>query len=475
MNIIRYNSLRWVNPFAQPLLSFVKDAYSVKNNSELRNYLRNKKLILSKYNIVRFFDDNRTVIYNTLYDSIVMLEEKETAQFKVFETLTCDSSLICILYRLGILITDIEDEALVMKIQNEELIYNRKGVPSITILPTQVCNARCQYCFASHNTGGTMTMETVEQLINFLAEHFHEGDSVLFRWFGGEPLLAPKIIDGIIDGVSDAFHGKLQYSSLMFTNGSMLNDDLIAHAKDKWHMEKIQLTIDGYAIEHNRRKSYFDQSFDYYHKIIQDIEKLLNVGIKVDCRVNLDKDNIKQLDDICRDLLPYRLYPGFRARFTILRPTDCGFSRFNFIKSDDLEWAYSIIYSKLMEYGFIKHIVDLIPKRQQESCIAKSINKMIIGSDGKLYKCLQQVFDEESTIGDLRNGIDLKRCMSYCRLELHEECKECVYLPLCSGGCSVYWNLSKREAVSPCIREKYFIDMLMKALHRNNINGSCDI
>lgn len=464
MNIIRYNSFRWVNLFSRNSF-FYKYDECLESDNGLCAYLNDKRLMVSKYNIIKHYDDNQTVIYNTLYDSIVILENKENDQFNQYNMFKGKSGVIRSLYRLGILVLDSEDETALMNLQNEELVYNRKGIPSVTILPTQACNARCQYCFAEHNTKYTMTQDTIFRLVEFMKANFCEGDRVLLRWFGGEPLLASDIINEIVDKINITFHGNLRYSSLMFTNGSLLDDKLIECAKNKWHMEKIQLTLDGYAKEHNKRKSYLNEGVDYYNKTIIDIGKLLDAGIKVDCRVNLDKDNIKQIDDICRDLKQYKSNALFRPRFTILRPSDCGFNRFNYITTNDLEWAYSIIYNKLIEYGFLKHIQDLIPCRQKESCIRKSINKVIIGSDGKLYKCLQQVFDDDSAVGDLKNGIDYEKHMSCCRTPLREQCKNCVYLPICSGGCEAYWKLSQTENVLPCIREKYFINMLLDMIH----------
>lgn len=464
MNIIRYNSFRDINAFSRSSFFALNLENSLKDDNVLSNFLKDKTLVLSKYNIIKRFEDNQTVIYNTLYDSIVILEEKETFVFFEYKKMTGNNKVICELYRLGILILDTEDENSIMSFQNDELIYNRNGIPSITILPTQVCNARCQYCFAEHNMKLTMTEETVNDLIKFLKKKFHEGERILLRWFGGEPLLAVDVINEIVNGINEAFHGNLIFASLMFTNGSLLNDDLILHAKNNWHLEKIQLTLDGYASEHNKRKAYHNNS-DYYSKTILDIQKLLNAGVKVDCRVNLDKDNIKQIDNICQDLLQFKDNPLFRPRFTILRVSDCGFNRFNYITIDDLEWAYSIVYNKLIEYGFLKHIKDLIPCRQKESCIMKSINKVIVSSNGKLYKCLQEVFDDESAVGDLKNGINNKKILDCCGIELHKNCKDCVYLPVCSGGCAAYWNLSKVEKVSPCVREKYFMDMLLDMIH----------
>lgn len=465
MNIIRYNSFRRINLFDNESFFCKNKDINTENDSGLVVQIRNERYKLSKYNIIKRFDDKKTVIYNTLYDSIVVLDEEETYLFDEYDSMKCHSKLVYDLFQLGILISNCEDETILMSFQNEELIYNRRGIPSVTILPTQACNAKCEYCFADHNKKNIMDNNTIKNLIIFLKDNFKEGDKVLFRWFGGEPLLAVETINNIIDEVNICFNGNLEFSSLMFTNGSLLDDDIIKTAKNKWKLEKIQLTLDGYAEEHNSRKSYNNPNIDYYKKTIIDIRRLLDAGIKVDCRINLDKDNIKEIDYICNDLLQYNTNSLFRPRFTILRPSDCGFNKFNYITVDDLEWAYDIIYNKLIQYGFLRNIADLFPHRQRESCIMKSINKVIVASDGKLYKCLQQVFDDESAVGELVGGIDHRKFMSCCRTQLHDECRECVYLPVCSGGCDAYWRLSKTENISPCIREKYFIDMLLKMIH----------
>lgn len=275
-----------------------------------------------------------------------------------------------------------------------------------------------------------------------------------------------EVITSITEGINKAFNGGMLYDSVMFTNGSLLTDDVIELAQKSWHLKKIQLTIDGYGIEHNCRKNYAFSGVNYYKKILQDIQKLLACGIAVDCRVNLDKDNFQHIDEILLDLYPFKGNPLFRPRLTILRPSDCGYNQFNYITPSDLKWAYSIIYKKLYSHGFLTDVKAILPQRQKESCIAKSINKVIIGADGKLYKCLQQVFDENHTVGILGTGIfPSKFVENYCKKRINKKCEECIYLPMCSGGCSAYWDLKEKVEITPCIREKYFFDMLLEFIH----------
>lgn len=476
MKVIRYNTFRKINFFEKSSffiqqesfdLGTEKQAFTVDELKWAKRKIANKKLLPSKYNIAQTFLDEKTVILNTLYDSVVVLNADETARYQEIGADVDLSEFILKLYLLGILIDEREDEKFFMKMQNEELFFNRRGIPSITILPTQACNARCAYCFAEHNEKITMNQLVIHNVILFFKENFSAGDRVLLRWFGGEPLVAKDIITEIIDGINETFDGKLLYESLVFTNGSLITDEIIEVATNKWHLKKIQLTLDGYGDEHNARKNYVSNGVDYYKKTLGDIQKLLDCGIHVDCRVNFDKDNIKQIDNILYDLLPYKGNSLFRPRLTILRPSDYGYNKFNYIAPSDLKWAYNIIYNKLYDYGFLTAAKDLLPQRQKESCIAKSLNKVIIGADGNLYKCLQQVFDERHIVGDLKTGIIHRGFVDdYCRKDIHDECEECVYLPICSGGCLAYWKLMENENITPCIREKFFMDMLLEMVHQ---------
>lgn len=485
MNIIRYNSIRDIDWFNNHRMFKPSNAMAHSDGDgnvfcedeieRAKARIAGKRLKQSKYNIFKTFDDRYSVIFNSLYDSVVVLNPEESELYYTVNDRNKIVRLDAILFLLGIFLIDSTSEAVALDFLQDELFYNKNGVPSVTILPTQLCNARCAYCFAEHNKKVTMTEQTAQKVIDYISDNFNPGDNVLLRWFGGEPLLAESVVDLIVDGITAEFNGRLNFQSLIFTNGSLLSDALIAKAKAKWKVVKVQLTLDGYGAEHCKRKNYYDKSIDYYSQTIDNINKLLKYDIAVDCRVNLDKDNFSQLDAILSDLVQFGNNPKFRVRLTILRPSDCGDNLFDFIKPKDLKWAYEIIYKKLFHYGFINDIKSILPKRRVDSCIAKSINKVIIGADGELYKCLQQVFDDEYSVGNLNDGITSNKYIGdYCKKPLHSNCVNCKFLPLCGGGCEAYWAFRKDEDITPCIREKFFFDLLLDWVYKWNKIGGYD-
>ena len=79
-----------------------------------------------------------------------------------------------------------------------------------------------------------MTQETAEKVVEYIIKNVTESDEVVFRWFGGEPLVGDRIIDYITENVDKHFDGKLKFSSIITTNGFNISDDLIKRAKEKW-------------------------------------------------------------------------------------------------------------------------------------------------------------------------------------------------------------------------------------------------
>lgn len=437
-----------------------------KNASLLEQTITQKRLFESKYNISRTFSDGKTVVLNTLYDSIVVLNSDETQLFKSNINTVKRPHFLAKLYLLGILIEEGEDEASLLDFLVRELPFNPNGVSTIMILPTLNCNARCSYCFEQDRLKEKMSDETISNVIDFFADNFSENDHVLIRWFGGEPLLACDVIDKITEGLNTRFNNNLFYESTIVTNGSLLSNEIINSATNNWNVTKVQVTLDGYGDEHNRRKNFPKASIDYYNKTLSDIEKLISSNIFTVCRVNFDKTNLRDIDSILESLSPFKYSNLFLPRFTILRPSECGYNEFSYITPREYKETYSYIYNKLYEYGFLTAVKDLIPHRKREICLAKSINKAIIGPDGSIYKCLQEGFNKNTAVGNLTSGVSFSQYNNYCQISLESECRKCLYLPWCMGGCPVYRKMSKTREVTPCIRERYFIDVLMEMVHK---------
>lgn len=72
-----------------------------------------------------------------------------------------------------------------------------------------------------------------------------------------------------------------------------------------------------------------------------------------------------------------------------------------------------------------------------------SLNSFVIGPDGALYKCWNDIGYSERSIGNLEKGIKLTNkfveWLSYDVVK-DQECKDCSFFPVCYGGCAAYKN-----------------------------------
>ena len=163
-----------------------------------------------------------------------------------------------------------------------------------TILTTTKCNARCFYCYElptkkKHH----MTEETAIKVGNYIVKVADRSKRINMHWFGGEPLFNMKVIDTITQIVRE--NGQ-QYTTTFTTNGYLFDKDLVLKAKNIWNTVHMQITLDGTEEIYNKVKNYIHKDpISPYKKVLNNIAMLLNNGIAVTVRMNLDFHNAENL------------------------------------------------------------------------------------------------------------------------------------------------------------------------------------
>jgi uncharacterized radical SAM superfamily Fe-S cluster-containing enzyme len=163
---------------------------------KIRQGLNGVKLIPSRYNVRKSFDDGKSVIINTLTEAVVVLDEKE---YKLFLDTDDEGHPVfkIQMFLLGVLVRDDADESFNMDIVRNRSAYASSDAINIFIFSTQECNAGCHYCFQRGEKRTRMTLETAKDVVQYIVKNVTLDDEVVIRWFGGEPLVAPEIIDYI--------------------------------------------------------------------------------------------------------------------------------------------------------------------------------------------------------------------------------------------------------------------------------------
>lgn len=96
---------------------------------------------------------------------------------------------------------------------------------SILIMPTDICNMNCVYCFhnSHHEKAGKMSLDTLKKLYDIT---LNEYEQVTFIWHGGEPLvMGLTFFQSAIEMQKEYKNVKIQ--NRMHSNLTLLTDELV--------------------------------------------------------------------------------------------------------------------------------------------------------------------------------------------------------------------------------------------------------
>ncbi len=303
------------------------------------------------------------------------------------------------------------------------LSREKPGVKSYTILPTTGCNARCVYCFEEGIAVKTMTAATADRTADYIAKTRWE-DTVFFQWFGGEPLCAPGIISRICRRLTER---GIQFRSKITTNGTLLTPAMADEAKEIWHLEEAQLSLDGAREDYDKRKAFPHPDGTEYDRALAAAEYLLDRGIRVTLRLNFDAENLPRLYSFCEEMKQrfggrgdaFRIYPALLQQTRFLEDLIA------INKERDKLVQYlgekELLGSKMNEKPF------RLPLHQ---CMADSMGKhVVIDPEGTVFNC-------DNLPGPLPRGSifndDVPMDGADCFMTMAAECRHCCFLPMCT-------------------------------------------
>lgn len=272
-------------------------------------------------------------------------------------------------------------------------------------------------------------------------------------WFGGEPLLGISCIERLTDMLIPAV---TDYSASMITNGYLLSDRIIEklnHLK----ISSIQITLDGCADVHDSRRCLKNgkKTFD---TIISNITRVNKIApnVRINVRVNLDKTNINGFIDL------YKYLKNLKCRNLAILPAfvnDSTETKSNPCVCNSSE-QFSFISKMFKQHGII--VFPLYPSPHRNECAVRGNSAIVIGPEGELYKCWQDVGDKSRVYGNISGQISNEVILSEYLMMADpfddEECRNCLLLPICSGGCPYerikYFKDSKTNKPCPLIKNK---------------------
>lgn len=323
-----------------------------------------------------------------------------------------------------------------------------KEITGYTIFTTTDCNARCFYCFELGRSRVPMSNETATKVAQYIEDHCGN-KRVNISWFGGEPLFNIEAIETIC---SELHRKGVQFTSIMVSNGYLFNDETVRKAVDQWNLKNVQITLDGTEKVYNKTKAFIYRDSNPYEIVIANIGRLLDAGISVLIRLNMDLYNSEDLLNLVQELA--QRYGG-KQNLSVyahhLFNADLSMSEMH----TDEEWEKrDVAMRRLTDYISRNGLVSKagVSKRiTTRYCKADNGNAVTILPDGNIGLC--EHYSENEFIGHIDHGtFDTATVMSW-RETMPEipECAECFYyldcvkLKKCVTGRDCYRQLRQEH------------------------------
>ena len=391
--------------------------------------------------------DGRHMVYNAMYNTLVRMTKMEYE--KLLGLRPCGKELAKLYLVHGIAVPEDLDER-----QCYAVWRGRQGKQSrylsLNITTTLKCNARCAYCYEKGVVQQDFQESMLPKLIAFIKRK-KKKTPVRLNWFGGEPLMNPSLLDAVARELMTA---KIDFNSYLITNGSLLTKKMVREKFPQWHMQDVQVSLDGMPEEYEARKAYVGKRRNVFQKLMEQVAVMAEHKIRVHIRLNIDSENrasILQLMEILHqqvDALEYvTYYPAFLTG--------------NENKLTEEE-----------KVAFLKEMFHLLHDPEKMSmgnrmyamprpypCMRNDPGSYSVDIHGNVYNCEHLVGRSEKAMGTLarmRPGVAARRS----EIIFQEECDICPFLPKCMGGCAA--NFETQDA--PCMIEKYMIQAYVEML-----------
>ena len=390
---------------------------------------------LSKYTLFYHPPDyNFLVAVNLMKGTQTILLPEELPQLMNFKRLDRKGNLFQRFKKQG-LIVNYNELDLLQTMHNKSLFYD---TVNLTICPTLNCNFDCPYCFEKH-IPGMMSEETQDKIVDFSKKMLKnlKANRLNISWYGGEPLLGYKIIENLSNKLIELCKEEnIFYSATIITNGYLLTQEIVDMLAEK-QVKSYQITIDGIDTTHDktRRLKNGDGTFK---KII---ENLLSLKIQghINIRHNVHKNNIDEVNILKKLLKNISNQSGNKIVYYPAVVADNAPEKregqVDFLTEE--EQCDLIVFQK----------DGIFYPGRAFFCGAQTLNCVTIDNEGNLYKCWEDVGEIKRSFGNLDywnpsnpfySCSNLDILIEYLNLipqNVDEECKECIWLPMCCGGC----------------------------------------
>lgn len=308
-------------------------------------------------------------------------------------------------------------------VSESALLYLDNRRLHLILLPTEKCNFRCTYCYESFDSG-VMSSETVAGIKNLLTHRANDLTHLEIGWFGGEPLLARKVIEDIGQHAKTlSIRRGFSYTSSMATNGYLL-DESVAQSMAESGINAYQISIDG--SEHIHNKTRVDAlGRETFTRIMSNLRQLKSTAInfEVALRLHVSANSTNDMP-VLAELLSHEFSEDGRFRIYLKHVENLGGPGSTCAASLKADMDLS-----RLEQLFPSHMLLHKHRSSPSICYAAAGNSLVIRATGEICKCTVSLNDPDNIIGKIsKDGkveVDDIRFRSWVSTLFHPQHAKC--------------------------------------------------
>ncbi len=386
----------------------------------------------------------------------------------------------------------------IFKSFNQATIINAQPLEgenlAININLTSYCNLSCKYCFAQGGDYGEeskniMKSDVLKGLKDLIYKRVSDTKTVRIEFFGGEPLLNPKMIIevyNLCEQIKD--ETGINFIYRISTNLTTLSSEILdVIVRGKFI---VSVSIDGNENTQNFNRP-GKNGENYYEDIINNCIRIRNQSKDVLLVARLTiYSNTTCLSENVNDLIKYNLFDFFQIFPAFIPDTNISNDNKNIWRNNSINYFvpenvtdnFNSFISKYETFFSINNrfsgnleferIADLIINNKivNSYCFAGR-NYFTLSSDFSIVPCHRLVGNDDFLLGYINRKIEDPKEWRESYLS-NEVCRHCWGRYICGGGCKQQnylktGNINKPD-VSFCNSELQIIENVICSLHRQN-------
>jgi len=397
------------------------------------------------------------LVYNGKNGALLSIPEAQAVLLKEGWSPT-DNVVFNDLCEAGALVPDDEDELTTILERNSRAALDG-STRSFVLLPSSYCNMGCSYCGQTHKRGTLppawerLTTARIAAVLRDPATR-----AVHVGWFGGEPMAGYQTIirvSAALTPTADEF--QVRYDASMTTNGSLLSIPKLVELHGVARLRRIEVTIDGPEVVHNRRRSLLKGGGSFRH-IVDTLLSALGMAelrdLTIRIRTNIDVRNAEHVTGYLLEMkrlgfdherVAFDLSPVYQWSNDV---SEVEISKREFAALE-IDWMVLMLELGLRFTVLPSHSTDVV-------CTAATRYAEVISPSGSIFSCTEHPLVPQHEAGDALTTLDaifdgrrpLGSFDDWNKLVERGDvpCQGCAVFGVCGGACPKHWT----EKIIPC-------------------------